>query len=127
VTILPVVEACVLRYYPDFGQLWTSRGSEPAQLAAVTARAFEHHARSDQCGLRAREPSLERAPLDQQRRAGSGLRQYAGRTLSGSPLRDALRGLHRHNGEPSESDIGSSIGLLDLIELAQEANLIGNP
>lgn len=41
--ILPVVEACVLRYYPDFGQLWSSRGSEPAELAAATAQAFEHH------------------------------------------------------------------------------------
>ena len=41
--ILPVVEACVLRYYPDFVQLWDSRGSEPAQLAAATAQAFERH------------------------------------------------------------------------------------
>ncbi len=41
--ILPIVEACVLRYYPDYGRLWMSGGTEAADLAAATARAFERH------------------------------------------------------------------------------------
>jgi hypothetical protein len=41
--ILPVIEACVTRYYPDYGKLWASRGAEPAELAATTAHAFERH------------------------------------------------------------------------------------
>jgi len=43
IPIVPIVETCVLRYYPDFGQLWASRGSEPAELVAATAQAFERH------------------------------------------------------------------------------------
>jgi hypothetical protein len=41
--LLPVVEACVLRYYPDYGKLWASQGAGPAGLAAVTAEAFARH------------------------------------------------------------------------------------
>ena len=41
--ILPVVEACVLRYYPDYEKLWSAEGAGPAGLAAATAEAFERH------------------------------------------------------------------------------------
>jgi hypothetical protein len=43
IPIVPIVEACVLRYYPDFGQLWASHGLEVADLAAAMASAFERH------------------------------------------------------------------------------------
>lgn len=41
--ILPVVEACVRRYYPDYARLWASSGREPMELAAATLQAFERH------------------------------------------------------------------------------------
>ncbi len=41
--LLPVLEACVLRYYPDYGKLWEAEGAGPAALAAATAEAFERH------------------------------------------------------------------------------------
>ncbi len=41
--ILPVVEACVRGYYPDYARLWASSGREPAELAAATLHGFERH------------------------------------------------------------------------------------
>ncbi|MEA2779433.1 MAG: hypothetical protein QOK29_977 [Rhodospirillaceae bacterium] len=41
--LLPVVEACVTRFYPDYGTLWRDRGCGSARLAALIVEGFERH------------------------------------------------------------------------------------
>lgn len=41
--ILPVVEHCVLRFYPDYSRLWEEGGAEIDALAALAGRAFGRH------------------------------------------------------------------------------------
>ncbi len=41
--ILPIVEHCVLRFYPDYGRLWEEGGADLAALVALTEHAFSRH------------------------------------------------------------------------------------
>src|SRR5262249_52506029 len=41
--ILPVVEHCVLRFYPDYSRLWGEGGAEIDALATLTRQAFDRH------------------------------------------------------------------------------------
>src|SRR5690242_9393065 len=41
--ILPVVEQCVLRFYPDYSALWEAGGMEIETLADLTEQAFKRH------------------------------------------------------------------------------------